>query len=191
MKPMSGRIVGVFGLPCSGKSTIINALIESSRELLVRVSSGDIVREMASQEDKDHMADGDLFSDEDRLRAELIKKINIRRGQGAEIIFLDGFPRTPNQIKWMMDNQLAGTEMEGYFIQVKSDINDMIKRVASRNRDEQDDVELIKKKIKKQSKLISEMDNIIFMYGIPYFTIINIDLERAIINLAKIVGLRK
>ena len=187
-KRKSGRIIGVFGLPCSGKTTIIKALMESSRELMAHISTGDIARKLSDVNELANMADGNLFSDEDKMRSELLSMINKRKSQGAEVIFLDSCPRFDDQVHWMISQQLVGPD-EGCLIKITGD--NLIDRAKERMRDDQDATDKLTKKIVTQSKFIDSMERAIFYYSIPYFTIMNHDLEHAVRQLAKYAGLRK
>lgn len=189
MKRRSGRIIGVFGVPCSGKSTLIETLVQSSKEIIAHIKTGDIARHLSTEVELEHMAQGNLFPFEDRMREEILKMINKRRGQGSELIFLDSCPRFDDQVKWMLDNQLTGTEEDGCFIKV---IGENLRiRAEHRMRDDQDELDKLLLKIEKQDRLINQMEKVIFQYGIPYYTIINSDLVQAASSLARIVGLRK
>jgi len=189
MKPMSGRVVGVFGLPCSGKSTLLKVVVESSRELLATISSGDFARELSTLADTQYMAQGNLFPHEEKLRTKILDTVNKRKAGGAEIIFLDGFPRTADQIQWMVENQLAGSEAEGCLVQIMGD--KLLERAKERHRDSQDAVEALQAKIVKQRHEITLMDDLIHRMGIPYYMVMNYDLAIAAQILAKFVGLKK
>jgi adenylate kinase family enzyme len=189
MKFPSGRIVGVFGLPCSGKTTVIKTLIAASRNLIAHISSGDIARKLSSNKEIEIMKEGNLFPFEDVLRDELIKVINLRKSRGADLIILDGFPRFSDQVQWMLDNGLAGTLSDGCLIQIMGD--DLINRAMLRLRDVQDGPAFIKKKIEKQRQMINSMEDIIHRMGIPYYVVINHDVVNATHSLAKILKLRK
>jgi len=191
LKPLSGRCVWVFGLPCSGKSTVIQALIDSSREILARISSGDIARRLSTTVETQHMAEGNLFPHEQPLREEILNTINKRKASGSEIVFIDGFPRTPEQVKWCADNQLAGTIMEGCFVQIFSDGDTLVTRAKHRMRDDQDKFEALIKKINTQQQLIYKLDKTLLEYGFPYYTVVNQDITLAVKQLAKFVGLKK
>jgi adenylate kinase family enzyme len=191
MKPLSGRVIGVFGLPCSGKSTVIKMIVESSREILATISSGDIARRLSTETETSHMAAGNLFPHEEPLRKEILDTINRRRGGGAEAIFLDGFPRTPEQVQWMVDNQLTGTIMEGCFIQVWCDPIVLATRAKHRMRDEQDKLDALNKKIDTQRAFIDRLDKAIHGYGFPYYTVCNHDISIAAREMIKHVGLKK
>jgi adenylate kinase family enzyme len=189
MKPLSGRVVCIFGLPASGKTTVIQSLIASSKELIAYISSGDIARKLSTEEDTAHMANGNLFPHEDKLREEIYNLIHKRRASGAEIIFIDGFPRFDQQVQWLVEQQFAGTVMEGCLIQIIGE--DLAFRVGKRMRDHQDELDKFEKKLKDQSVKIFEMEKLIFKYGIPYYCIPNSDLSQAIKMLAKHTGIRK
>jgi len=189
MKFPSGSIVGVFGLPCTGKTSVIQTLTQSSREILACISSGDIARRLSTEADTQHMAAGNLYPHEDKLRSEIFDLIKKRRASGAELIFLDGFPRTADQIQWLMANQLAGTTNEGCIVQVVA--FDVVNRALKRMRSDQDTAEAIKKKIHTQSEEINKMDKLMHEMSIPYYTIINNDLTTAALRLTHLMGLKK
>jgi adenylate kinase family enzyme len=191
MKYRSGRVIGMFGIPCSGKSTIIEMLVGASREIVARISSGDIARRLSQEAEIQHMAAGNLFPDEERLRAEILSLINKRKASGAEIIILDGMPRTVDQVYWLIENQFAGTDSDGCFIKVHCEPYEAIERAIGRSRDSQDAAEMIKRKIEKQMKMIDEMESWIFRLGIPYYTINNTSLQNAVETLSKYIGLKK
>lgn len=185
----SGRIVGVFGLPCSGKTTLINAVKDASKEIVAHISTGDIARRLSTEADTKHMAEGNLFPHEDKIRAEILDLIRKRQEQGAEVVILDGCPRTADQVKWMFENQLAGTALEGCFIQVAGE--DLMQRAILRYRDDQDAADKVLKKIELQRRNIAEMEPEIFSLGAPYFTVLNSDLYNAAASFARFIGLRK
>lgn len=185
----SGRIIGVFGLPCSGKTTLINTIISSSKEIIARISSGDIARRLSTENEISHMAKGNLFPHEEPLRKEIASFIDKRRASGAEAIILDGFPRTSDQVQWMLDNQYAGTELEGCLILVRGD--NLVQRAQERYRDDQDSIDKVLKKIDTQDKDISNMEKTIFSLSIPYFTVHNTDLALAAKNFSKFIGIKK
>ena len=195
MKQLSGRCIGIFGLPCSGKTTIIKGILDASKEILAHISSGDIARRLSSNSSEmalvamSQMAKGNLFPFEESLRAEILKLIDKRRGQGSEAIFLDGFPRFDDQVIWMLDNTITGSGVEGCLIQVVGE--NLLDRAKERMRDDQDGLSTIKLKIEDQSKKIDAMEKVIFRYGIPYHTIMNTGPVHATQRLAKIMGLRK
>jgi len=190
-KPTSGRIVGMFGIPCSGKSTLIDMAVNASREMIARISSGDIARRLSQEAETKHMAEGNLFPHEDKLREEILTAIGKRRTSGAEVIILDGFPRTGEQVQWMLENQLVGTVYEGCLIKIHIDTNEAIRRACMRNRDDQDSPDLIIKKIDKQLKMIDELEGWIFRLGVPYYTIHNLSLQHSVENFVRRMELKK
>lgn len=186
----SGRVVGLIGLPCSGKTTLVKALIQSSKEIIAHISTGDIARRLSTNAETEHMAEGNLFPLEDLMREEILKLVEKRKGQGSEIVFLDGCPRFDDQVKWMLDNQLAGGPVtDGCLIKIIGE--DLLIRAKHRMRDDQDALGQLQLKINKQEKMIDQMEKVIFRYGLPYYTVMNSDLSYAATTLAKIVGLRK
>lgn len=189
MKQRSGRVIGMFGLPCSGKTTLAQTIVGSSKEIIAHISTGDIARRISTESDTEHMAEGNLFPDEDRIRTEIKSMIKKRRSQGAEVILLDGCPRFDDQVKWMLEEQWVGSPDDGMLVQIRGD--ELIKRAYLRDRDNQDNKEILEKKIKKHQRMIDDMERIIFYYGIPYYTVNNSDLFQASKNLSKLIGLRK
>ena len=83
MKHRSGRVIGMFGLPCSGKTTIAKAILGSSNEIIAHVSTGDIARQLSTDKETEHMAEGNLFPDESRIREEIEKVVARGRVYGA------------------------------------------------------------------------------------------------------------
>lgn len=189
MKQKSGRVIGIFGLPCSGKSTVAKAITEASKEIIAHISTGDIARKLSTDRDISHMSDGNLFPDEYKIRNEIYKLVSKRRSQGAEIIILDGCPRFDEQVKWMIEQQWIGTPGDGMLIQVMGD--ELTKRALLRYRDDQDSLEAFNKKLYKHQKMIDDMEKEIFKYGITYYTVANTELVQAVKNTAKLLGLRK
>jgi len=189
MKQRSGRVVGLFGLPCSGKTTVAKGLLGASREIIAHISTGDIVRGMATTDDVAHMAEGNMYPNEERIRAEIIKLVDKRRGQGAEVVVIDSCPRFDDQVKWMLEQQWVGTPNDGMLIQIRGD--ELVKRAQIRSRDNQDSIDALEKKIKKHQHMIDDMEKLIFKYGIPYYTVMNTDAIQATTHLAKLLGLRK
>jgi len=189
MKWPSGTVVGVFGLPCTGKTTVIRTIMGSTKEVVAYISSGDIARRLSTEADKKHMSDGSLFPHEDTLRAEIYETIQKRRSSGAELVFLDGFPRFSGQCLWLLENQLIGPET-GFLVQIMGDKN-LVMRAKLRMRDDHDDPEIFDKRVVEQSKKIYEMEKLIGQYGISYYCVPNTDLEIAVKTLVKYLGLRK
>jgi adenylate kinase family enzyme len=189
MKYPSGSVIGIFGLPCSGKTTIIEALTKSSKEIIAKISSGDIARQLSTDKETAHMAKGELFPYEEPLREEISRIIEARRVSGAGLILLDGFPRFDEQVHWMVEKRYAGTQYEGCLIQVIGD--DLYGRARFRARDDQDEIDKIVKKIENQKAKIAKMEEYIFRMGVPYFTIVNTDLIEATVTLTKALGIRK
>lgn len=185
-----GRVIGIFGLPCAGKSTVIKALLDSSRELIVHISTGDIARRLSDEATKEAMnATGGLYPFEDKIRKEILDTINKRQAQGAACVLLDGCPRTSDQVSWLCECQLIGAGQEGCLVQIIGD--NLSKRAANRYRDNGDEMQALKRKVENQQKHIFEMDTMIHRLGLEYHTIQNTELECAVKQLAKIVGVRK
>ena len=164
--------------------------MESSREVLSHIITGDIARELSTAKETQHMAEGNLFPHEDLIRAKTAEMVEKRRKHGAEIVFLDGCPRFDDQVKWLLEQQFIGAET-GCLVKIESDVYESIERAKQRNRDEQDKTEFLLKKIEKHSQMIAQMERLISYYAIPYYTIPNTDLFQATKTLAKYVGLRK
>ncbi len=124
----------MFGMPCSGKSTIGKEL---AKELgYDYVSSGDIAREMAKS---DNNVNNDLnngkLAPEDAMRSAIYDKI-----MESNNLVLDGFPRFGDQLVWLYQN-FVGINFIAIHIMIDSDT--AIKRSVARGRD--DDQSIIKR----------------------------------------------
>jgi adenylate kinase family enzyme len=185
----SGSIVGVFGLPCSGKTTVIKTLVGASRMVIATISTGDIARKLSSEAEIANMAKGNLFSNEEKMRSEILNLVSKRRASGAELIIIDSCPRSLEQVEWCLKEQLVGGPGNGCLVQIMGDR--LHERAQERMRDDQDAANLLQLKIDKQQKEISKMDSYIMRMGIDYWSIMNIDLALAVKRFAQILGLRK
>jgi len=182
-------IIFVNGPPAAGKSTVVNAVVEASKELMTVIRTGDIVRAISTPEDFEHMRNGYLYPKEDILRALILEKIEYMWNHGAELIILDGFPRSVDQLDWALNHGLVGTELHGCVINITA--SDLVSRAKLRMRDEQDAEFFIKKKIDVQVAENYKMELRMNQVGIPYYMIVNDDLGYAVKQFAKLLGLRK
>ncbi len=124
----------IFGAPGAGKGT--QAKILSKKFNIPHISTGDILRESVKRgtqlglKAKEIMDKGELVSDD--LMGGLVKETleNLdNKGQG---FILDGFPRTVNQAKILLDIFNSLKIAAPYFIVLKVDDDEIISRLSSR-----------------------------------------------------------
>ena len=176
---MSELILSAVGVPCSGKGTILKRvqmkMLEEAPVALINASK--FVHQLMTPEDKESMQNGGLFPREEPLRELLYQEVERLFAFGAEVVMLDGFPRWDDQLKWMVQNFVQPISM--VHITAPSTF-ELVKRASLRNRDEYDVGEQFLARVNTQSAKISEMENLISMYAIPYTTIINDYEDRAV-----------
>jgi adenylate kinase family enzyme len=197
-KAKQGRIVAVFGIPFSGKTTLVNAIQGASKKIVAVISTGDIARSLITEEDKAAMAKGGLFPREEEMRDEILKKIDQFRQKSAEVIFIDGCPRFDDQVLWLWEQKLVGRH-HGKIVKVEASNPAIIRRSGVRKRID-DDVASFRDRILHQKSKFPEIDRMIQKLGLmrDYYTIQNEDndtiIKRGVIaacNLIKIAQLEE
>lgn len=100
-------IIIAFGKPGAGKGTLIKKVL-NEKPRWTTLSTGDIIRKAIKEETelgknaKSYADSGDLVPDE--LVVGLVEEaVNNLKTQSLEGVFLDGFPRTENQAKKMVE----------------------------------------------------------------------------------------
>ncbi len=106
LKLVTRHLVCVTGLPLSGKSTVAKQLQAECPYPCSLFSTGDIVRGLIAAETEKaeelraETTKLDLFPLEDKLREEIKKRIE--ESEASDIV-IDGFPRTGDQVNWLID----------------------------------------------------------------------------------------
>lgn len=100
------------------------------------VSTGDMLRQFASEEQKNRMLSGELLSDE-----EIIAMVDqaLDTMTNPEYCILDGFPRTLPQVEWLIDQVETGRFQMPCVINLDIDEDTVHQRLLRRGR--QDDSE--------------------------------------------------
>jgi adenylate kinase family enzyme len=172
-------IVCFIGVPCTGKGTLVRTIQEKILESMpvAMVSTGQIVSELLTEQDKVLMKQGGLFPREAELRDALYQSINDIWAFGATTILLDGFPRFDDQLVWLRQTCYDATIQ---VIQIlANDDSELIRRASVRNRDEFDQPNNVVKRISEQRKLLSGVESLINKYAISYSSIININVKQS------------
>lgn len=174
-KPKQGRIMSIFGVPFTGKTTLVNSIQGASKKIIAVISTGDIARSLVTEEDKKIMASGGLFPREEEMRNEILKRIDQFRQRSAEVIFIDGCPRFDGQVHWLWEQKLVGSG-NGKIIKIEASNNSIIRRSGIRKRSD-DDVASFKDRIFFQRKQFPNIDRMIRTLGLmnDYYTIQNED----------------
>jgi adenylate kinase len=123
----------ILGSPGSGKGT--QALMLARRYSLLRISTGDILRDAVLNETelgnkaKGYMDSGGLVPDE--LVVELIEE-TLNNSEMEEGFILDGFPRTLNQAKALHKLLVGMGEVIDYVIYLDVSKDEVVKRLSLR-----------------------------------------------------------
>jgi adenylate kinase family enzyme len=174
-------IVCFVGLPCVGKGTIAKRIHDEmlDRGRIGIVTTSDIVRRILTDDDKEKMKQGGLFPREAELRDQLYGDIEQQYAMGAQAVLLDGFPRFDDQVVWLVQT-FYDRPLQIFNIVAPSDF-DMLGRAAKRGRDEFDtDRNKAMARIVHQRGLFSGAERQILTYALPYSTIINDYVDRAV-----------
>jgi adenylate kinase len=93
----------LMGLAGTGKGTQGKLLAEQLSMRLV--SMGDVVREYASENQRERMLAGDLLADDETIG--MLDQFLVNLDNDDEVI-LDGFPRSVPQAEWLLEQVTAG-----------------------------------------------------------------------------------
>lgn len=172
-------IVSIIGVPCVGKGALIKAVQDKmlDEEPVGVVTTSDIVKHLLTDDDKKAMAGGGLFPRETELRETLYHTINDVFAFGASTVLLDGFPRFDDQLRWLRQ-MFYDRNIQIVQVLATSDF-EIARRAGLRNRDEFDSPIHVAQRVATQRALLGPIEQMISMYGIPYTSVINDDLDRA------------
>ena len=161
------KCIVLIGPPCSGKSTVGKEL--ASQIGYKYVSSGDIARKMATEEQgiSDDL-DAGKMAPEDRMREEIAKILN---AYVEDDIILDGFPRFEEQWEWIITN----FDREFAYIIIDVPTLDMFSRAMSRGRimDNVAFMDRLEYYVKNTMPMINRIDDHCTVYGVPTTVIMN------------------
>lgn len=126
----------MFGPVGAGKSTQANLLVE--RYGYKWISTGNLFRETKDPEMIAYLKTGKLVSDE---QTEKLLQTALE-GLDLDKVILDGFPRNPNQAKWLLEQNYA----IDLGVVIELDAEEAVKRMQLRGRDD-DTEEAIKERL--------------------------------------------
>lgn len=158
------KCILLIGPPCSGKSTVGKELALSLGYKYI--SSGDIARKMAEEDDSTDSLNAGNMAPEDRMREEIAKIFN----NGGNIV-LDGFPRFEEQWKWLMSRFF---NYEFAYVVIDVPTLTLFDRAANRGR--ADDISFMNRMeyyMKNTAPMINQMDSHSMLYGIPMVCVMN------------------
>jgi adenylate kinase family enzyme len=169
------QIVGVFGLPCSGKGSVLSELHRRSvgrkKEIHI-ISVSALVKKLLTPESAAAMKKGGLFPHEEPLRALLSEKIEEAAATESPIVMIDGFPRFDEQLEWLRENFEAFHHMA--LVKIDAAKSLLAQRATARARDEFDtDPKKLKGRLIEQEARINGMEASIRKIPILYFTVQN------------------
>jgi adenylate kinase len=119
----------LLGVPGSGKSTQGQFLTD--RGNVKWISMGEILRNKANQSQKQRMQKGELLDSQETIGI-LIKELK-EVGDKPELV-LDGFPRTIEQSKWLIEHKQSGFINVTALIHLYADEKVVEKRLMARGR---------------------------------------------------------
>lgn len=134
------RILFVTGPVCAGKTTYIKEKFGWAD--IFRVSVGEIATNLARRKGVDLFSLIDpvtfLCKEEDEIRRELAATIKGFQAMGRELLIVDGFPRSVEQIEWIIKNFMGEAKCHVQELIVdKSVLYDRMKRRARETDSEQ------------------------------------------------------
>lgn len=183
-------IIGVFGVPLCGKSSIVSAVTQKMLEeyRIASVSTSQLVSQLMAKETEEgrknivtQMQQGGLFPKEDEIRTAIYDMVEGLWAFGTEIVIIDGCPRFDDQMKWMRQIFFEH-EIQVAQILVPHDF-ELTRRAGQRARDAYDtDPNLLQARIAHQRSKFGGIEHYIQMYGLHYFSVINDYLERAVLE---------
>lgn len=119
----------LLGVPGSGKSTQGQFLAD--RGHLKWISMGEILRNSASDGQKQRMLTGELLASQETI--DILKPQLISLGDNPELV-LDGFPRNIEQAHWLLDQQKSGDIRLSALIHLFAEESVVEKRLMARGR---------------------------------------------------------
>lgn len=112
------------------------------------------------------------------------------RESGTEVVFLDGFPTTPQELQWLNDERIL-SGAEGAVVRVQADRLGVLNRLQAREVITGEAVELFHEGWGAFNAHLGALEERIRELSIPYFVIPNDELEVAFGELAKRSGITR
>jgi len=168
---MNRIIVVVMGMCASGKSTLTKQLVDMYPDEFIRVSAGDIVRELHKGLTKERREEDIRFINkyglskyDTEIRQGIYNKISSSSNKN---IILDGYPRTVDQLKDVIDSYYS-------FMVVDLIAHPLVilRRMDERGRDTDiDKEEIIRAQSKNESQMLEYLKDISRDKEIPILTL--------------------
>ncbi|HVS59001.1 MAG TPA: nucleoside monophosphate kinase [Candidatus Saccharimonadales bacterium] len=158
-------MIVVMGIVGSGKGTQGKWLAEDHK--LVYVSTGDILREHASQEQQERMAAGGLLDDK-----EIIAMVDavMKELPNVNASLFDGFPRSLAQTEWLLDQVKAGRLTMPVFLHLNVSKDEVKKRLLLRGRND-DTPEAIEKRFELYDAVTDPIFDYLKSNNVPVYDI--------------------
>jgi adenylate kinase family enzyme len=182
------RLIGVIGLPCSGKSYA--AQLITNKVGCHYISTGSIARALTEMHKLqwEETEKNDLFPLENLLRKVLIERIESAvQNSPHSIILVDGFPRFGDQAEFMVD---TFWHLHPIVIEISAgDMRTLYLRARARGRDIRDTDEFeFSRRLTIASKNMSDAYNVLSRRLVPYYTIMSGNDDYILSSFQKIVG---
>ncbi|MEJ0073169.1 MAG: nucleoside monophosphate kinase [Candidatus Saccharibacteria bacterium] len=161
----------LMGLAGTGKGTQGKLLAELHGMRLI--SMGDVVREYASENQRDRMLAGDLLADDETI--DMLDQFLASLDDEHEVI-LDGFPRSVPQAEWLLKQVQAGRFDVRLAFHLLASREALKQRLLARGRADDND-EVIAKRFDEYDKSTAPLLKWLEDHGID---VVNVDAERPV-----------
>lgn len=155
----------MLGPPGAGKS--VQGGLLAAELGYVSISTGVLLRAAADDELHERMLRGELISDE--TVQELVKKEILKLHPPGSLI-LDGFPRTPEQAKWLVSWAKDNDVCIECLLHITNELDVCLERLTSRGRHD-DKPEVVRERYEMYRDVAGPIIEIMVDAGIPVLTV--------------------
>lgn len=179
------RLICLVGMPCCGKSYAGRLLSKAFQS--VHISTGDIARSLSESAEMWKQTEAqDLFPLDDKLLSVLTESVEKAT---TDLIFIDGFPRSPMQAKYLLDHYW---NYDPIVLEISAgDVSTLVARARARGRDSRDTNEIeFTKRLLLASKHLEETMTVLRRGLVPCYTLMSSSDDFMIKNFKKTIGIK-
>jgi adenylate kinase len=166
----------LIGVPGSGKSTQAQILVDRGK--LRWLSTGEILRNNASEAIKSKMMAGALLDDDEMI--DILQNALSKLCDSPELI-LDGFPRSEKQSNWLLRQHNSGIIKLSCVVSLEADRTVVEKRLMDRGRDD-DNIKTIDNRFDVYQKTFIPVLKILEGGNVP---ILRVDADQTVEQISK------